>query len=43
MLRLGDVSRSQLQAYDTILRQRYQNLFRFSEPGQPDDAQSSCA
>ncbi|MBA3871770.1 MAG: geranylgeranyl reductase family protein [Anaerolineae bacterium] len=31
MLRLGDVSRSQLQAYDTILRQRYQNLFRFSE------------
>jgi geranylgeranyl reductase family protein len=31
MLRVGDVSRSQLQAYDTILRQRYQNLFRFSE------------
>lgn len=31
MLRLGNVSRSQLQAYDTILRQRYQNLFRFSE------------
>jgi geranylgeranyl reductase family protein len=30
MLRLGDFSRSQLQAYDTILRQRYQNLFRFS-------------
>lgn len=31
MLKLGDISRSQLQAYDTILRQRYQNLFRFSE------------
>ena len=31
MLRLGDVSHSQLQAYDTILRQHYQNLFRFSE------------
>ncbi|MBI1279299.1 MAG: geranylgeranyl reductase family protein [Anaerolineaceae bacterium] len=31
MLRLGDISRSQLQAYDTILRQRYQNLFRFSQ------------
>ncbi len=31
MLKLGDVSHSQLQAYDTILRQRYQNLFRFSE------------
>lgn len=30
MLRFGDLSRSQLQAYDTILRQRYQNLFRFS-------------
>jgi len=31
MLSLGDVSHSQLQAYDTMLRQRYQNLFRFSE------------
>lgn len=30
MLRLGDVSRTQLQTYDTMLRQRYQNLFRFS-------------
>ncbi len=30
MLKFGDFSRSQLQAYDTILRQRYQNLFRFS-------------
>lgn len=30
MLRLGDVSASQMQTYDTMLRQRYQNLFRFS-------------
>jgi flavin-dependent dehydrogenase len=30
MLRFGDLSRSHLQAYDTILRQRYQSLFRFS-------------
>lgn len=31
MLDLGDVSHSRLQNYDTILRERYQNLFRFSQ------------